>query len=63
VTLDPTDLTVDLILRKDRAVCAVRITHVPTGTSATVDDCPTVEANKEAALALLAEAIERRETS
>ena len=52
--LDPSDLRVDVI-RVSNGPCHVRVIHVPTNTSVTVGDQPTIAENKERAMDLLAD--------
>jgi hypothetical protein len=47
VEIVPEDIRVDVIRTIGGGACAVRITHVPTGTAVTVDDQPSISENRE----------------
>jgi protein subunit release factor A len=51
--LDPDDLRMDLIRVAGDGPCPVHLVHLPTGASVTVGDQPSIEENRERALALL----------
>src|SRR4051812_33168026 len=55
VELDPEDLRIDLIRQAPGPSCAVRVTHLPTGQSVTVDDAPDSGIAREIALRRLSE--------
>jgi protein subunit release factor A len=57
VDLSPEDVRVDVIRIAGDGPCAVRVTHVPTGTAVTVDDQLTIKDNRARAIALLREAL------
>jgi protein subunit release factor A len=57
VDIEPDDVRVDIIRVTGVGPCAVRATYLPTGTTVTVDDLASIEANRAEALARLAEAI------
>jgi hypothetical protein len=56
--VDPRDLRVDIVRPRGRE-CAVRVTHLPTGTQVEAADQPTLEANRRRALERLRAALER----
>lgn len=59
VELVPEDLRIDVWRPFDKdKPSAVQITHLPTGTTVTVDDQPSAHRNRERALELLREALE-----
>jgi protein subunit release factor A len=56
----PEDLRIDVIRVADGNPCAVRITHLPTGTVVRSADEDSIEGNRERALLLLREALAAR---
>jgi len=54
VELDPENLRIDVARILDSGRCAVRVTHHP-GTTVSVDDQPSTEANRQLAIARVAD--------
>ncbi len=57
VELASEDLRIDVGRQIGGGACSIRITHLPTGTTVTVDDQPTTKDNRNRAMAMLRESL------